>query len=144
MLIATISILGITALVWLANRVRIFRVCPICAGVAGTWLWMLAARALGYEVDSIALAMLMGGSVVGIAYQMEKRLPQGRSPLLWKSLFIPASFVAAYGAISSWWILFVVTAILLVILAWKFVEKPHNSVRNKKVEELEKKMKNCC
>lgn len=146
MIIATISILGITALAWLANRVRAFRVCPICAGVAGTWLWMLAARLLGYQIDPLVLAMLMGASVVGIAYQVEKRLPSSRSPLLWKTLFIPAGFVAAYSAISAWWAVFAIMTILLVILTLKFMEESHSRgvKSDTTVKELEKKMKNCC
>src|SRR3989344_5708336 len=150
--VATTSILAITGLVWLFNIVLPFKICPICAGVSGTWLWMLAVKFLGYEIDMIVPAMLMGGSVVGIAYQIEKRLPPGRSPILWKTLFIPAGFVTVYGAVSSWWAVFVVSAALLIILALRFTKglrrpkgsKTAHSEQNQKVEELEKKMKDCC
>lgn len=54
---------------------------------------MLRINTLRCSVD----AMLLGGSVAGIAYQVEQRLPLERSPLLWKILFIPAGFVAAYA-----------------------------------------------
>ncbi|MDP2664447.1 MAG: hypothetical protein Q8O97_00530 [bacterium] len=91
-----VSIAVITGAVWLVGKVLPFKVCPICAGVSGTWLWMLVALFLGYEIDLVIAAMLLGGSVVGIAYQLEKRLPAGHSPLLWKALFVPAGFVVAY------------------------------------------------
>lgn len=144
--ITAISILTITGLVWLFNLVLPFKICPICTGVSGTWLWMLAAKFLGYEIDLIIPAMLMGGSVVGIAYQIEKRLPLNRSPLLWKTLFIPAGFVAIYSIISSWWTVFIVIATILFIMALRFIEEPRSRAikSDKAVEELRKKMKNCC
>ncbi len=144
--ITTISIFTITGLVWLLNRILPFKICPICAGVSGTWLWMIAAKFLGYEIDLVIPAMLMGGSVVGIAYQVEKRLPDGLSPLLWKTLFIPAGFIAVYSIITSWWALFIAGTIILIITVLIFTKKPRTStVKNDEaVEELKKKMKNCC
>jgi len=147
--ITTISILAITGFIWFLNRILLFKICPICAGVSGTWLWMLAAKFLGYEIDMLIPAMLMGGSVVGIAYQIEKRLSPNRSPLLWKTLFIPIGFVAAYSAILSWWAVFIVLATILAILALRFTEQKKSDKatfvkKNSRVEELENKMKNCC
>ncbi len=163
--IVTISILAITGLTWLLNRILPFKICPICAGVSLTWLWMLAAKFLGYEIDLLILAMLMGGSVVGIAYQIEKKLlarrslarpaepwrsggeggPDGRSPLLWKTLFIPVGFVAAYGILMQWWSVFLVSIIFLLQIAFIFLSpKKESRGRNQKVGELEEKMKNCC
>ena len=143
--IATISILAITGLTWLSNRILSFKICPICAGVAGTWVGLLAAKFLGYEVDMIIPAMLMGGSIVGMAYQIEKRLPDNRSSLLWKTLFIPVGFVAVYSIISSWWLAFIVATAILVIWVLWFSEKPHHMTQTSKaVAELKEKMKNCC
>lgn len=165
--ITTISILAITGLVWLFNRILPFRICPICAGVSGTWLWILAGIYLGLleaEGWKLIAAIAMGGSIVGIAYQIEKRLPSNRSPLLWKTLFVPAGFIAVYSAISafaedsadksSWWTAFIVITTLLIIMALRFTEEPRSRAaksdkavhleRSRKVEELEKKMKNCC
>lgn len=161
----TISIFVITGLVWLFNRVLPFKICPICAGVSGTWLWILAGIYLGLldaRSWSLVATIGMGGSVVGIAYQIEKRLPSHRSPLLWKTLFIPTGFIAAYSVISlavspsnpSWWTAFIMTTTILIILVLRFSGQPQHSAdqlnktarpeRNRRVEELEKKMKNCC
>ena len=144
--ITIISIFAITGLVWLFDRVLSFNICPICAGVSGTWLWMLAAKFLGYEIELIILAMLMGGSIVGIAYQIEKRLPSNHSSLLWKVLFIPAGFIAVYSVISSWWILFITATVILIIMVLIFTRKPSSNAAkdSEAVEELKKKMKNCC
>lgn len=143
-IITTVSILAITALAWLINKLTPLKVCPICAGVAGTWLWQLGAKFLGYEINLLILAMLIGGSVVGIAYQLEKRLQPNRSPLVWKTLFVPIGFVATYSLILFLWPLFLITVTTLVILALKFTKKPKQKNLNKRVSDLENKMKNCC
>ncbi len=138
------SIGGITCAVWLADKVLPFKICPICAGVSGTWLWMLAASFLGYEVDRAIIAMLLGGSVVGIAYQLEKKLAAGKSALLWKALFIPVGFVVAYGLVSSQWAILAGSLGIASILAWTFVMATPKQGANQKVEELKQKMEKCC
>lgn len=144
-LVTTLSIFAIAGAAWAIRGLSRVPVCPICIGVAGTWLWMLIARSLGYAVDATMLAVLLGGSVVGIAYLVEKRLPQGRSPLLWKTLFIPVGFIGAYSLAASQWILFAVTGAVLVSLAAFFLAQPAASgTPSETVEELKKKMQQCC
>ncbi len=144
-LITTVSILAITGLAWLARKVLPFPVCPICIGVAGTWLWMLAVRLAGFAFDASMLAILLGGSVVGIAYQLEKHLPQGRSPLLWKTLFLPIGFAAAYGvAIPHWSLLAVASVALMVLTTVFFVQCRHSEKNSAAVAKLERDMKKCC
>ena len=144
-LITTISILAITGLAWLAKKALPFPVCPICVGVAGTWLWMLAARLAGFAFDASMLAILLGGSVVGIAYQLEKHLPQGRSPLLWKTLFLPMGFVAAYGLMVPHWSVLAITIVALLLLTAAFFMPRHDSGTNSAaVERLERELKKCC
>src|SRR3989344_2309817 len=101
---ATISILVITTLVWFLNKVLSRKVCPICAGVAGTWIWMLIGiltNQLSVISYQLLVGILMGGSVVGIAYQLEKRLSAGsagwRAPPLWQILFFSIGFAAVYS-----------------------------------------------
>lgn len=144
-LTTTVSIFAIAGVAWAARKLLRAPVCPICLGVGGTWLWMLIARSLGYAVDTTMLAILLGGSVAGIAYLGEKRLPQGRSPLLWKTLFIPVGFVAAYALAAPQWILFAVTSLALVLLtAFFLVPQAASGEQSETVEELKKKMQQCC
>jgi succinate dehydrogenase hydrophobic anchor subunit len=105
---------------------------------------MIIGRSLGYEVDATMLAILLGGSVAGIAYQVEKRLPQARSALLWKTLFIPVGFVAAYGLAAAQWALLAVTGVALVLLAAFFLLPAGASEKSQTVEELKEKMRKCC
>jgi len=139
------SILAIAGLAWAASRALQLSLCPICCGVAGTWLWMLVARHYGVAVDASMLSILLGGSVVGIAYLLEKRLASGRSQLLWKTLFIPLGFAAAYALLASHWAPLAAALLALLLLTAYFLwpragEQPTSSA----VQELESKMKNCC
>lgn len=150
--IAIVSIFVLTALMLLSNKILPFTVCPICAGVSGTWIWILFglyAGLLETEGWRMIAGMAMGGSVAGIAYQLEKRLPQGSSLLLWKALFIPVGFVAVYGLIFFRLPVFAGAIVFLLLLTARFFKKlywPAGSRKDggKTAEELEKKMENCC
>lgn len=145
LLAVTASILAITGVIWLVKRRLDLPLCPICLGVGGTWLWMVVARELGYAVDATLLAILLGGSVAGIAYQVEKRLPQGRSALLWKTLFIPSGFVAAYALAGQRWVLLGASGAVLLGLAAYFLLAPGAVQEDSEaVEALTRKMRNCC
>ncbi|OHA09739.1 MAG: hypothetical protein A3A44_02030 [Candidatus Sungbacteria bacterium RIFCSPLOWO2_01_FULL_60_25] len=146
---ATLSILAITGLAYGARRFLRIRVCPICAGVSGTWLWILAGISFGLldaGTWSLAAAIAMGGTVVGIAYQVERRLAPGRSPLLWKALCIPVGFVAAHSLLTAAYLAFSATAGLLALTAFLFLRQPRATPpeQSQRTADLEERMKECC
>ncbi|MEX0689815.1 MAG: hypothetical protein WD095_00035, partial [Candidatus Paceibacterota bacterium] len=51
------------------------KVCALCASVFATWLFLLGYLYLGNGVDPSIIAILMGGSIVGFMYLLEKKLP---------------------------------------------------------------------
>ena len=139
------SILCLTALGWLARKATSSRICPICAGVAGTWLWLLVAREFGVDVDASVLALLLGATVAGAAYQLEKRLPEGRSSLAWKTLFVPAGLAAAHGLVAPNWIVAGAGLVALFVLTTLFLASSRASARDEAaIERLENQMKRCC
>jgi hypothetical protein len=144
-LVTLASVFAIAGATWAARRLLGLPVCPICLGVGGTWLWMLVARELGYAIDATMLAVLLGASVAGIAYLIEKRLPHGRSALLWKTLFIPSGAMAAYALVAQLWPVVAVASVVLVLLAAFFLFAPAGAqAPSRDVEELTARMKNCC
>ena len=139
--VTVISILVISVAVWLANWILPFTVCPICAGVFLTWVGLASAHFLGYEIALIVPALLMGGSVVGIAYQLEKKFygaPAG-APMLWKAFFIPAGFVAAYAVLEQRWVMFLLAMAFLFLISLALLFP-----RGESADNIEKKMKDCC
>ena len=76
LLIALGSIIVIAGIATALNRWFAWAFCPLCAGVAGTWLWMLGGiygQLLFEENWRLLTAVLMGGTIVGILYQLERR-----------------------------------------------------------------------
>jgi hypothetical protein len=141
--IASMSALALAA--WLAGRVLRFALCPVCVGVAGTWIWMVAARMGGYAADTAILAVLLGASVVGLAQAIESRLPPARSALLWKATAIPVGCAAAYGLATEVWILAAGSAAAFALLAMLFVRPPRAASGDPAiVAHLEERMKKCC
>jgi hypothetical protein len=143
--LAVVSMLALTALAWLARRVARVAICPVCVGVAGTWLWMLAARQAGFAIDVAMLSILLGASVVGITQWFEGRLAQGRSTLLWKALALPSGCAAAYGAAAAHWGM-VAAAVVAFALLVAWFRSPGRSAASDPaaIEALEERMKNCC
>lgn len=152
-IIAAISILAITSFIWALNRILKFKICPICAGGFLTWLWMLSGMLIGQlSVVSYQLlvGILMGGSVVGIAYQLEKQpafsqISQNKL-LIWKAVFMPAGFAAVYAALNFEWLVFAAIAAILGMFTALSVRRSRRQHRegDKTVKELEKKMEKCC
>ncbi|MBI2042040.1 MAG: hypothetical protein HYT20_03415 [Candidatus Nealsonbacteria bacterium] len=146
--IAIASMLAITFIVWLSNKIFPFKICPICAGISGTWLWVISGLYLGWldaENWRLFAAMGMGSSIVGIAYQLEKKI-SNKSLLLWKTLFIPAGFAAMYGALMQKFDILSGGLIFLLIIVTVFLlPVAEKSKQNQtKIQELKNKMKNCC
>ena len=48
------------------------KLCAICAAVSLTWIGLLVLKAAGYTVDILLIGILMGQSIVGIMYSLEK------------------------------------------------------------------------
>lgn len=119
------------------------KVCPVCALVALTWLTMLSLKLLGYDVNDELLAMLMGGSVVGITYVLGGRM-NAKSPKLWKLVAIPIGFAAMYALLSFSWG-YAVLAFGMYAAAWTFFRgtavAPHHG---RDLGNITKALDNCC
>ena len=144
-IVAMLSVIGLTLAAWLVRRVARADLCPVCAGVAGTWLWMVLARVAGVAIDPAMLAVLMGASVVGFTQWVGDRLPKGRSPLVWKALAIPIGAAAAYGAVVEQWMLAIGAALFLMVVSMVFgASRGAAPADEKTISELEERMKKCC
>ena len=145
LVLALVSMLALGLLAWVAGRVSRLPVCPVCVGVAGTWLWMLAARLGGFAIDTVILGILLGASVVGVAQWVETRITPGRLPLLWKAIALPTGFAAAYGLVAERWVLAIGAAAALGFVALVFLRPRRAGAGDPEaVAHLEERMKQCC
>ncbi len=115
------------------------RICRLCAGVSSLWLILSAGVAWSYlslQTFLVPIALLMGGTVVGIAYQ--------RYSLRWKTTVILLGMPLAYLLVTNLSkTTVIIEFILLVIIAYAlFVRK--EPADHERIRELEEKMKNCC
>ena len=149
-MILVITILSIAAIAGATrgvNRMWGAGICPICAGAAGTCIWLLAAKGFGYPIDPLVPALLMGGSVVGIAYSAEKYLLPRRSALSWKMLFIPAGFVAGYGILVEKWAVALAALVGIAIVLFVFLRFSRSTAsvpESARIAKLKRDMEECC
>ncbi len=147
MIIPLISIFIIAGMAYGAKRLFALPLCPICVGVFLTWLWMLGLSFAGYDINLIIPAILMGGSVVGIANEIGKRIRQTSDLVAFKMLFIPAGFVVVYGIVERVWIEAAVASAVAILIIVTYVRKKVVSPPLEKeahIVAIEKDMKNCC
>lgn len=90
-----------------------FTICVICLSVSGTWalLWLLYHTSV--IEDTTLLALLMGQSVLGIYYLVEKRV--SKELLIFRLPFLLSLNVVAFMAITF---AVNISAILLVMAIW--------------------------
>lgn len=67
------SIISLFIVLLIIKKMNKFRFCVICASVLLTWIGFLVLYWLGLFDELILIAVLMGGSVVGFYYWLEKR-----------------------------------------------------------------------
>ena len=142
LILALVSIIVITTIVFSVNKILKFKVCAICAGVSLTWIWFLGASFLGFETDTVLIALLMGGSVVGLSYAAAEHIKK-ISALAVKTLFIVLGTIVAFGLINFYWSLFVTSFILYLIIYGLLRENKKSEISSQK-KQLMEKMENCC
>ena len=75
-LITIISILFFSLTAFVLRKYLNLKICPLCAGVSLSWLWMLLGIWFGLlpiEKYQLMTAMLMGGSIIGIVNKLEEK-----------------------------------------------------------------------
>ncbi len=126
------------------------KICPVCVIVSLTWLLISAGIVTGLlEADSwkLVIAITMGGTVAGIAFQAEKKFGW-YNPMAKLAIIIIGS-ILAYFAINniSLWVLISEAAVILILGYLFFISRVSDGIKtvdSKKLKELEEKMKDCC
>ncbi len=116
------------------------RICPICVGVSSVWLVLSAGIAFGYleaNIYLVPVALLMGGTVAGIAFRSDS--------LRWKTLVVLLGMPLAYLAIVhlSKPVVIVEFIVMIIIASLLFVKRTGGK-NDGNVRKLEKQMKQCC
>lgn len=148
--ITGLSILCIAGIAWVFSKKTGKTICFVCAGVAGTWLIFAIARLNGYATDSLMTGILMGGSVVGLMYQIERNAFRGYIPPILKIFFVITGFISVYTFLQYFWSAFFIAAGSLILIGHSMHRGTYifsnSSKENEKshAKEIAEKMKNCC
>lgn len=111
LIVAMTSVFLIGLLVQSFTRLRF---CAVCVAVSGTWLTLLGARFAGYAIDPAIVGVLMGESIVGVYYLLEKKAPVGWQIFRWPFLITATALVYLILGISAAYNL----TLLLLFLLW--------------------------
>jgi len=116
-----------------------FDFCVICASVSLTWLALLALYYIGFFNNPVLIALLMGGSIVGIFYLIEgkvkKELKLFRLPFLLSLIF--AAYLLLSLSIS-------IKTIFLLIALWLLFLFVFYYRKSKKLKKAIDKIIECC
>ena len=120
------------------------KICPICALVSLIWLTMLGFKWFGYNVSNELLAMLMGGSAVGISYTLANKL--NRRMTVWKLVAIPIAVAGMYALFHFAWGYFLLAALAYLIAWFSFRNIGAKALvqSNEGAVDINKELKNCC
>lgn len=151
MITAIFLVVLITVIFMTLNKSLPFKICPICAGVSGSWLILTAGIVLGrWSGDyKLPIAMLMGGTVVGIAFQGEAKFDWAKKSIyMWKAPVIILGMLLAYWLFNNMSPVTMVAEILFLssLVYYLFIKSSRSSRHgdDQHVTELEKKMEKCC
>lgn len=115
-----------------------------------TWLGFLVVHYYFQPIDLFVPAIMMGGSVVGFAYYLEKKLDKKRFMNLWKTIFIVIGFLAVYYLLKEAWSRFLVadilelTSIVMIIKSGKEGESVTKDEATNRAAASRKQLEDCC
>jgi len=113
--------------------------CPICLGVSISWIFLLLLYFLGLFDDKLLIAILMGSSITGIFYLVEK------FGNFWEFFKLPIFITLIF---SAYFVLtdfnFYFNSIIFILGVWLFFSVVYLYRKNKNVKKFVDKVVECC
>jgi len=138
----TLAFVGIVVLfaIFIALRtIFSLKVCALCGAVSLTWITLLVLIYLDYEISLVFTGLLMGGSVVGVMYLLEQKLPEKYQ--LFKLPFFLTLISLAYFILEQ---VFFISMVAITLLLWLFATSIHIGRNVKSLGILGQKIIECC
>jgi hypothetical protein len=143
MSILSIFILATTVIFVLSLLAQSFtrlKFCAVCVTISLTWLTLLIAWLVGYPIDPMLIGVLMGESVVGLYYLIEKKARVDWHIFRWPYLVTMTVLVyLVVGVRSGVWQALILLALIWIVWGSVFVLRKYPSV--KKITE---RLLACC
>jgi hypothetical protein len=139
----TLILLAITALFILLIAVQSFfqfRFCALCLSSFLTWFSLLVLYWFGFFHNLVFIAVLVGGSAVGIFHLAEKKLPEKfyifKLPFFLSLLFIAYLLVGASSGL--------LRALIFLFLLWVFFSAVYFYRNNPNFKNFARRLIACC
>lgn len=113
--------------------------CAICGAVSITWVTLLILYFIGLFNNKIIIALLIGGSVVGVFYSWEHRTK--REKLVFRLPLILSLFLLAYFVLIKEIIL---ESLIFLVFIWDLFLIIYSYRKSKKFNLFIKKIIECC
>jgi hypothetical protein len=137
-ILITITVLFITILG--VKKVLSLKVCALCGSIVLTWIGLLFLYRSGYFRDAVILSLLMGQSITGLYYAVDKRVPSAlRIFTLPFFLTLTVLFYLAIVGTSSIFLPFLVLLVLWMVAYGIFTYR--NDPGKKSISDA---VMNCC
>ncbi|MEX2368823.1 MAG: hypothetical protein WD552_00295 [Candidatus Paceibacterota bacterium] len=134
-----IGIVALFSLFVLFRSILSLQVCALCAAVSTTWIALLLLFYTGVSIDPVLVGILIGGSVVGSMYLLEKKLPE-RFHVFRLPFFL--TFVSV-----GYWLLggdIVWLSVFVLLVVWLLVGGLFIWRNTSKLKLLVQEIINCC
>ncbi|PJC52731.1 MAG: hypothetical protein CO030_01340 [Candidatus Magasanikbacteria bacterium CG_4_9_14_0_2_um_filter_42_11] len=131
---------GFFVLLLVIKKYTAWQFCVLCASVSLTWMSLLVLYWLASFADPVLIAVLMGQSVVGIYYLLEKKVPE--SLLLFRFPFFLTATALVFVMLG--YAPTMMRSLFLLVLLWFITIGMYAYKSNPKVQQIIEEFMNCC
>lgn len=141
----TLILIGISVLFFVLLGIKsIFKkklqkLCTICASISLTWILLLVLYLFGKFQDLTIIALLLGGSVVGIFYLWERKTK--KTKLIFR---LPVMITLIYIAYFILYQKIILGGLILLLIIWVFFILIYSYRNNKSINIFFNKILECC
>lgn len=133
-------IIALFLLFLLVKQITSLRFCVLCASVSTSWLLLLLLYWFSVSVDPVLIAVLMGQSVVGMYYLVEKKVQEEMH--IFRLPFLLTCTVVVFALLGYFSDLF--APLILLGIVWSLLIVVYAYRSNPKVRHIIKKLVECC
>ncbi len=146
----TILYFGIALIKPIFQKKLPFNICSICIAVSFTWLILLVGFILGWNIDPVLIAVLMGQSITGIMYAMENYFKSHKLSDFWivRIYIIVAGTLVIYNLLTGpiEFLLLSLSAVFVagVFVFLKVITSNQKQKNDNEKSKLKNRLDNCC
>ncbi len=140
LLLVLMMIAGFFAVFLMLQQATRRKFCALCAAVMLSWLILLLLYWRDVFAGQLLIALLMGGSIVGIYYVLEKKVTERLT--LFRLPFLLTLIITGFSLLKG--LSGIITGISFVIMVWIVFISIYIFRQNPRLQKITKKIMECC